>query len=173
MTKKSRLIRAQTQLVSKKLLAILRITLGFIFLWAYLDKLFGLGFSTGADNSWLAGVSPTYGFLKFTTRGPLAAFYQSLAGNVLVDWLFMLGLFGIGTALILGIGITIAVYSGSLLLLLMWSARLPPEHNPLLDEHIIYILTLWILYKSGAENYFGFGKWWAKTKLVKKFPFLK
>lgn len=152
---------------------LLRLGLGFIFLWAFFDKVFGLGFSTAPDKSWLLGNSPTYGFLAFATKGPFASFYQSLAGNVVVDWLFMLGLLGIGTALILGITTRLAGYAGVLLMLLMWSAVLPPEHNPLLDDHIIYALVLIGLTMVKSGQWFGLGNWWAKIKLVKKYPILE
>jgi thiosulfate dehydrogenase [quinone] large subunit len=111
----------------KYTLAMLRIGMGWIFFWAFLDKLFGLGFATEASKSWLSGNSPTTGFLKFATHGPFKPFFESLAGNPIVDWLFMLGLFGIGLALILGIGLKIATQTGSLLLFLMWASLLPPE----------------------------------------------
>lgn len=152
--------------------ALLRLGMGWIFLWAFLDKVFGLGFATAADKAWILGNSPTYGFLTFATKGPLASFYQSLAGIGIVDWLFMLGLLLIGLALILGIGVKIAGYSGALMLFLMWTAVLPPEHNPFLDEHIIYALLLILLTKVQSSK-LGLGKWWSNTKLVKRFPYLK
>ena len=37
------------------ILGLLRISIGLIFLWAFFDKLFGLGFATSFDKSWLAG----------------------------------------------------------------------------------------------------------------------
>ena len=46
------------------------------------------------------------------------------------DWLFMLGLAAIGTALLLGIGMRVAAVSGALLYLLMWTVVLPPQTNP-------------------------------------------
>ncbi len=153
--------------------ALLRFGMGWIFLWAFLDKLFGLGFSTTPDKAWLAGGSPTFGFLNSATYGPFAAFYHSLAGNVAVDWLFMLGLLGMGTALILGIGVRIAGYAGALLTILMWSSLLPPKNNPFLDEHIIYALVLLGLATVRAGQWFGFGKWWAKRRLVKQYPILE
>ena len=39
--------------------AIARISLGWIFLWAFLDKTFGWGFATPANRAWIAGGSPT------------------------------------------------------------------------------------------------------------------
>jgi len=96
--------------------AVLRIGMGWIFLWGFLDKLFGLGFATASEKAWLAGGSPTSGYLNFATSGPFAPLFQSLAGNPVVDWLFMLGLLLLGLALILGIGVKIAGYSGALLM---------------------------------------------------------
>ena len=154
-------------------LGLLRLGMGWILLWAFLDKLFGLGFTTTPDKAWLVGNSPTSGFLLNATRGPLAEFFKGLAGNVLVDWLFMIGLLLIGLALIFGILVRIAAYSGALLFLLMWLAVLPPEHNPFLDEHIIYSLVLIALaYVKSGKN-LGFGKKWAKTELVKKYTILE
>ena len=66
--------------------------MGLIFLWAFIDKVFGLGFATTADKSWIAGGSPTTGFLQFGVHGPFAGFYHSLSGIPIVDVLFMLGL---------------------------------------------------------------------------------
>lgn len=147
--------------------------MGWIFLWAFLDKLYGLGSSTAPDKSWLSGVSPTAGFLRMATHGPFKSYFQSLSGNVLVDWLFMLGLLGVGLALILGIGRKISTMAGSLLMILMWLSLFPPANNPFLDEHIIYLFVLQLLLQLHAGEVFGLGKWWNSTPLVKKFSFLK
>lgn len=152
---------------------ILRIALGWIFFWAFLDKLFGLGFATEASKSWLAGTSPTAGFLTFGTKGPLAEIFQAMAGNIFVDWLFMMGLLLIGLALIIGIGMTIATWTGSLLMLLLYLAAVPPAQNPLIDQHIVYIFILWLLYKTKAGYNLGLGKWWSRTSLVQKYKFLQ
>lgn len=79
-----------------------------MFLSAFVDKTFGLGFATAAEDAWINGGSPTFGFLNFATEGKLFHdFFAGLAGPV-ADWLFMAGLFGIGLALILGVGMRIA-----------------------------------------------------------------
>jgi len=144
-----------------KYLGILRIFFGFVFLWAFFDKLFGLGFATARDKSWILGNSPTSGFL-FNTSGIFSGFFKILVGQAWVDWLFMLGLLLIGIALILGIAMKITAYSGSVLMFLMWLAELPSQNNPLIDEHIIYILVFVLLYKLKAGEAYGFGKKWAK-----------
>ena len=116
----------------------LRLALGWVFLWAFLDKMFGLGHETPAKNAWINGGSPTKGFLGNAVEGPFAGFYQNLAGAAWADTLFMVGLLGIGVALMLGIGIRVAAVAGGLLLVLMWTAVLPPANNPFMDDHLIY-----------------------------------
>ena len=50
----------------------LRLALGWMFLWAFLDKMFGLGHETAAEDAWINGGSPTEGFLAFAAAGPFA-----------------------------------------------------------------------------------------------------
>jgi thiosulfate dehydrogenase [quinone] large subunit len=153
---------------TRYLLAGIRLALGWVFLWAFLDKLFGLGLSTPTANSWLNGGSPTAGFLGKAATGPFAGFYHSIAGNVVVDVLFMAALLGIGIALILGIGMRIAAGAGALLLVLMWTAVLPPANNPFMDDHLIYAAVLVVLALMGAGNDLGLGRRWAATPLVRR-----
>ena len=77
--------------------AVTRLGLGFIFLWAFVDKLFGLGFATPTERAWVNGGSPTTGFLS-GVEGPFADFFTPMAGQAWADWLFMAGLAGIGVA---------------------------------------------------------------------------
>ncbi|MFE6970650.1 DoxX family membrane protein [Isoptericola sp. NPDC057653] len=151
---------------------VIRICLGWIFLWAFLDKLFGLGHETPADGAWLQGGQPTAGFLGNATAGPFADFYQGLAGQAWVDWLFMVGLLGLGLALILGIGMRVAAVTGALLLVLMWSAVLPPANNPFMDDHLVYALVLVALALGDAGRTLGLGGWWQRTSLVRRWPVL-
>jgi hypothetical protein len=60
-------------------MAALRILLGAILLWAFADKAFGLGFATPAAKCWVAGASPTAGYLG-GFKGSLAGVFQLLAG---------------------------------------------------------------------------------------------
>jgi len=155
------------------LLSILRIALGFVFLWAFFDKSFGFGFSTPPESSWLNGVSPTSGFLQFGTKGIFNPVFQSLAGFSIIDWLFMLGLFAVGTALILGMGVKVAGYAGSMMMFLIYLSLFPPVQNPLIDQHIIYILVLLCFtFAPTTGSTLGLGKWWRRTSLVKKMPWL-
>ena len=155
---------------------LLRWVLGLLFIWPFLDKLFGLGYATAAESAWIRGGSPTLGFLQFGASGPFAPFFNSIGGNGVTDWLFMLCLLFIGVALILGIGLRIAAVSGALLMFLMWAAVFPKEHNFLLmDEHLVYGLLLLVIGFDFVEKdqWAGLGNWWRGTKLVQKAPFLK
>lgn len=165
-------------------LALGRIGIGLIFLWAFFDKLFGLGFATcrdkisdavntGCSQAWIHGGSPTSGFLGHAVSGPFAGAYHQLTGRGWVDWLFMLGLLFIGVGLILGVAVYLSALTGSLLLLLMWSARLWPADNPVLDEHIIYVFVLLAVFFANANQRWGLRDRWRRTALVKALPFLE
>ncbi|MFC0509029.1 DoxX family membrane protein [Micromonospora costi] len=158
---------------TRYVLAGLRLALGWTFLWAFLDKMFGLGHATKAAQAWIDGGSPTKGFLGNAVAGPFADFYRSFAGAAWADWLFMIGLAAIGTALILGVGTRIAAVAGSLLLVMMWTAVLPPETNPFMDDHLIYAGVLAVLALTAAGDTLGLGRYWARIPLVRRLPFLK
>lgn len=149
-------------------LAVARILLGFVFLWAFLDKTFGLGLATASEKAWLAGGSPTTGFLTMGVNpdSPFAGFFTGLAGNVLVDWLFMLGLLGVGIALIFGVALRAAAVAGTLLMVLMWAALIPLANNPLVDDHIIYAVLLWVI--AAGRREFSLASWWTGLGFVKK-----
>jgi len=160
-------------LTAGRLLAVLRIGMGLIFGWAFLDKVFGLGYATPDKGAWINGGSPTKGFLGGLDHGPFQSLFTSWAGDAWANWLFMLGLFGIGIALTLGIGMRIAATAGVIMYILMWSVVLPPENNPVLDDHILGALTMVVLAAYYAGDTWGLGKVWAATKTVKDNPVLR
>jgi thiosulfate dehydrogenase [quinone] large subunit len=121
---------------------LLRLSMGFIFLWAFLDKTFGLGFATSTEKAWMNGGSPTFGFLTNAVKGPFAEFFQSLAGSMIVDWMFMLGLLFVGVTLIFNKYVKWGCIAGGIMLMLMYFALLFPENNPIIDDHIVYTLVL-------------------------------
>lgn len=153
---------------------LLRLSMGWLFLWPFLDKVFGLSFTTEPGKAWIDGVSPTFGFLKFATKGPFASFYHNLAGNPVIDWLFMMGLVLIGVALLLGVLTRIAGQAGALMLILMYTAgSLLPEHNPFLDEHIVYALVMVGLTLVSSGDWLGLGKWWKSLPTIRKYLWLE
>jgi len=156
---------------TRYLWAITRLCMGWVFLWPFLDKTFGLGHETSSAHAWIRGGSPSRGFLSGAV-GPFAGFYQAIAGTAVVNWLFMLGLLGIAVALLLGVGVRIAAVCGAVMVILMWSASLPPQDDVFMDNHIIYALVLLGLALVGAGATLGLGRWWTQTTLVRRFPWL-
>jgi len=158
----------------KYIWGLLRLGMGWIFFWAFIDKVFGFGFATAAGKSWLAGGSPTTGFLNFAVKGPFSSFYHGLAGNPLVDVLFMAGLLFVGITLLSGIMVRLGSYTGIVMLLSFYTAGfIPPANNPFLDEHMIYSLILAGFTIVGAGQWLGLGSWWGNRSWVKKYSILK
>jgi thiosulfate dehydrogenase (quinone) large subunit len=156
---------------ARYVLAGIRLALGWVFLWAFLDKLFGLGNATTPAKAWLNGGSPTKGFLG-SSKGPFAGFFHSIAGNAVVDVLFMAAMLGLGVALILGIGMRVTAAVGVLVTVLMWAAVLPPASNPFMDDHLVYAAVLVLLALLGAGDTLGLGRRWTATSLVRRMPWL-
>ena len=167
------------------MLSVTRIALGFVFLWAFLDKLLGLGFSTCrkvaedasfsidafCDKAWINGGHVTEGYLVYggNPNSPFNDFFVDLGGQRWTDWIFMVGLLGIGLALMLGIGTKIAAWSGAAMLIFMYLTQMLPSTNPVLDDHIVYALAvLGIVYVELQRQSVGFGKVWRKLAIVQK-----
>ena len=163
----------RTARAARYVMGLARLSLGWIFVWAFLDKTFGLGHETAHADAWIRGGSPTKGFLAFGTAGPFKELYASMAGQTWADALFMIGLAGIGTALILGVGMRIAAAAGATLMVLMWTAVLPPANNPFMDDHLIYAMVLVVRALLGAGGTLGLGKVWERLPIVERFGFLK
>jgi len=160
-------------------IALLRVGTGFMFLWAFLDKTFGLHYSTLSTNAWIHGGSPTKGFLASVSAGPFTSMFHSWAGQGWADWSFMLALAAIGLALILGVGVRAAAFGGVVLVALMWAAVWPlAQHttggaltgsvNPLVDEHVMDALALIVIGIGGAASRAGLGALWAKLPFVQR-----
>ncbi|HEX5366414.1 MAG TPA: hypothetical protein VFW63_07110 [Acidimicrobiales bacterium] len=160
-------------------LAALRLGIGFVFLWAFLDKAFGLGYATPEGAGWIDGGSPTRGYLSGVDVGPFADTLRGWAGDAWADWLFMVGLLGIGVAVMLGIALRVAAVSGTLMLALMWVAEWPPaKHtssgeptmstNPVVDSHVIEALVLIVVAATYAGHRWGLGRAWARLPLVRR-----
>ena len=173
---------------ARRAMAVLRIAFGLTFLWAFVDKVFALGFATGrsvnpetgvetvdrfGDAAWINGGNPTEGFLKFGADGPFKDFYNSIAGDAWVNWLFMVGLLGIGVALTFGVGLRIAAAAGALLYVMMWTVVLPPENNPVLDDHLLGAITMVVLAAYAAGDTWGLGRWWKHESLGRDHPVLR
>ncbi|HET8959206.1 hypothetical protein [Nocardioides sp.] len=175
-----------THSIARRALAALRIGFGVTFLWAFFDKLLALGYATGVNpetgavdrfgpDAWINGGSPTFGFLTFgvPADNPFQSFFNDIAGDTWVNWLFMLALLGIGLALTLGTGIRIAAASGALLYLMMWVASMPLENNPVVDDHLLGALSMVVLATTLSGDTWGLGKQWARIGPVRRHEVLR
>jgi thiosulfate dehydrogenase [quinone] large subunit len=160
-------------------LAVLRISTGFVFLWAFLDKTFGWNYSTPTAKAWINGGSPTKGFLSSVDVGPFQGTFHDLAGTTFANWAFMLGLLGIGIALIAGIGMRIAAAAAVLMMAMMWFAEYPlaqhtsagkpsGSNNPITDYHFIYAVSAVVVALTYAGHTWGLGRWWTSLPFVQK-----
>ena len=161
-------------------LSLARIGVGFVFLWAFFDKLLGLGFSTCrtvaedgtfsidafCDKAWINGGHVTEGYLVYggNVNSPFHDFFVSLGAQRWTDWVFMLGLLGIGFALMAGVGTKIAMVTGPLMLLFMYMTQMWPSTNPFLDEHVIEALGIIaaVLLELHYRQAIGLGEWWKR-----------
>lgn len=165
-------------IAARRILALLRFATGFIFLWAFLDKTFGLGYATTGAKSWLNGGSPTKGFLASTDAGPFTGIAHAIAGAWWADWLFMLGMLAIGVAVMAGIALWPSAIAGSLILLMMWAAEFPlarfastgeptSSTNPIVDYHIIYALALITVAATSAGVTWGLSRYWNRLPYIR------
>ncbi|MFJ8057577.1 hypothetical protein [Streptomyces sp. NPDC096142] len=164
--------------------ASLRLATGFVFLWAFLDKTFGFGYATPSGKGWIDGGSPTKGFLSSVAAGPMESTFHDWAGAGWADWLFMLGLLGVGVALVAGVALRPAAVAGTAMMALMWLAEWPPakhlsdgtpsmSSNPFADYHLVYAIVLIALAAAGAGVTWGLGRLWAALPVVRDHTWLK
>ncbi len=86
----------------------------------------------------------------------------------------MLSMLLIGGALILGVATRLAAIGGAIWMGLFYLATaIKPEFNPVLDEHIVYILVLAGLAAMGAGRYLGLQDRWERLALVRRLPVLR
>lgn len=138
-------MKAQSRIV----LLLLRLSLAWIFLYSSISKIFD---DTWSSQTFLSGVQTFPGFFSWFAS----------PGNIgWVDFLNVYGQLALGIALLLGVFLPLAAVGGSLLMLLYYLTQL---HFPyagrgttslLIDQHIIYALCLFILWKYDAGKYLG------------------
>ncbi|MBV9923329.1 MAG: hypothetical protein JOY78_21130, partial [Pseudonocardia sp.] len=127
------------------------------------------------------GGSPTKGFLTAVDVGPFQGLAHAIAGAWWADWLFMLGLLGIGVAVTAGVALRVSAAAGVLLLTMMWLAEFPPalltaagepsgSTNPVVDYHVIYAIALVVVAATNAGRTWGAGRPWSRIPFVRAHP---
>ncbi len=141
---------------------LLRLTMGWIFIWSGFDKLV-TNFSAA-------------GFLTNATQGPFGGWFQDLGANqTAVDIINPLVIWGqilIGITLMFGIFTRGGLFWAAVMVFLFYLAQLPPANNPFMDEHLVYIIVFALLGALGAGRIFGLDalverlSWVRKNRLV-------
>lgn len=142
---------------------LLRLSMGWIFIWSGFDKLI-TNFSTG-------------GFLVNATSGPLKDLFVNMGESQtalnIVDPLVVWGQILIGFSLILGIFTRFGLFMAGTQVLLFYIAQLWPANNPFMDQHIVYMGVFALLGALGAGRILGLDALIEKIEPLKKIPQLQ
>ena len=137
---------------------LLRLTMGWIFLWSGIDKLV-TDFSAS-------------GFLVNGTQGPLGDWFQSLGTNQaaldVINPLVIWGQVLIGVTLVLGLFTRAGLFWAAAMMMMFYLAQFPPANNPFMDEHLVYILLFGLMGALGAGRILGVDAWIERIPWVKR-----
>jgi thiosulfate dehydrogenase [quinone] large subunit len=136
---------------------LLRLAMGWIFVWSGFDKLL---------TDWTSA-----GFLVNGTSGPLQSWFMDLGANSaavnVIDGLVISGQILIGLTLILGVFTRFSLFWAAAMIFMFYIAQFPPANNPFLDEHIVYLVVFLLLGALGAGRILGL------DALIEKLPFVR
>jgi len=145
--------------------AVLRVGVGIIFLWAGLEKVIGgggewsaarfLGFGTGGSLGW---PFVTGEIAEGTIFNPTHAFWAGLADNdtamTVINLLVPFGQIGIGVSLILGLLTRFGAAMGTLMMLFFFVAAWDFEFG-IVNQHLTSALVTFFLGYIGSGNFYG------------------
>jgi len=136
-------------------MTILRVLLGGLFLESGLAKV----------------LDPTWSAMQFLNqvKGPFAWFFMPMAGVPAVDVVVMYGEILIGVALILGLTVRLACFSGLLMMLLYYTAQLPPQRG-WISSNVIYMAAFTTLIFSGIGRIWGVDRFFRRIEQRWRFP---
>src|SRR3990167_7669538 len=149
----------------KIFLFLLRISLGWLFFYAGITKVF--------NPQWSAA-----GYLKGAKT--FAGFYQLLSGSEIMPIINMVNEWGLtllGISLMVGIGVRLSSILGAILMLFYYFPILdfpyPNPHSYLVDEHIIYAAALLLFASLRAGRIWGLENWCSGLPICSRFPKLR
>ncbi len=147
-----------------KAVAIGRIVIGVIFLWAGLEKVIGGAGEWSAKGFLAFGTSGTLGWpfvtevAEGTVFNPTHDFWVGLSANAgamsVINLLLPFGQVAIGTSLILGIATRFASAMGALMMLFFFFAAWDFAYG-IVNQHLTYAVVTFGLGVIGAGNYYG------------------
>jgi thiosulfate dehydrogenase [quinone] large subunit len=145
--------------------AVLRVGVGIIFLWAGLEKVIGAGGEWSAAGFLGSGTGGSLGWpfvtgeiAEGTIFNPTQSFWAGLADsdaamaviNLLVPW----SQIGIGVSLILGLLTRFAAAMGTLMMLFFFVAAWDFEFG-IVNQHLTYAVVTFFLGYIGSGNFYG------------------
>lgn len=144
-----------------------RLALGFLFLWSASQKVL----------TEMSGKLATSDFLAKSVSGPLAGLFNSLSGNLAVEYLLVYGELLIGIALVFGTFTRVASVSGMLMMLLftvaLWPIADTSTANPLVDFRVIYAVMFLGFFFLRPGRFLGGDGILQRSKFVNDRPSLK
>jgi len=148
---------------------LVRIALGFTFLWSGYQKVLTLMSGQMATRGFLTGPS--------VANGPFAGFFNSLAGNWTVEYLVVGGEFAVGLALLFGtlsrLGSITGFLQMTLFTIAMWPIQDTPTANPIFDTRTFYMVVFAMLFFLRPGMFLGGDAILHSRKSVQTRPRLK
>lgn len=148
--------------VQKVSLVLVRLSMGWLFLYAGVTKLMNPAWSA---EGYLRGAKTFPGLFAWFASSDVLPFT-----NFLNEW----GLTLVGAALILGVFVRLASVAGVILMALYYLPILdfpyPNPHSYLVDEHVIYAFAFFVLASFRAGRVYGLENWCAGLPLCRRFP---
>lgn len=145
-------------------LFLLRISLGGLFFYAGITKVFNPSWSA---IGYLKGAKTFTGFYNFVASPSVLP---------ITDFVNQWGLTLLGVSLILGIGVRLSSVLGVVLMMLYYFPILdfpyPNPHSYIVDEHIVYTVALLVLASFRAGRVWGLANWCSRLPICARFPLL-
>lgn len=146
-------------------LLLLRVSTGWLMFYAGITKVLDPNWSAAG---YLQGAKTFVGFYQWLLQPNILPVI-----NFVNEW----GLTLLGVSLILGIFVRLSSILGAALMMLYYFPVLTfpyiGQHSFIVDEHIIYALTLLFFAAIGAGRYYGLDPWCASLPICAKFPRLR
>lgn len=144
---------------------LLRVSLGWLFLYAGLSKLI--------NPAWTAG-----GFIQGAkTFTHLYAWFLQPSILPSINFINEWGLTLLGISLILGLFVRLSSALGILLMILYYLPRLqgvhPDPNSYIVDQHIIFIFVLFLFMAWRAGRVWGMDKWCTQLPICSRYPLLR
>jgi thiosulfate dehydrogenase [quinone] large subunit len=154
-----------SEAAERALIVLLRLTVGWVFLWAAIHH-FGDAKFVGGFLSHTKTFQPIYGPLAQSALLPIL--------TVMVEYGHLL----IGLSLISGFLVRASAPFGAAMMLLYWTAHMDYPYietvnNLIVDYHVVYAIVLLYLIVKRAGHVWGLDGWAANLDLVQRNPGLR